>query len=310
MSLERCILEWLDEKHKHSQSTKTERAYRETLLSFRGSLRTAGLDLDCEASIIAPLARRFCDASQRGVEVTPATFNQRRSILSSFYKFAISHEVLARNPLTRVTARKNRKQHAALPLSKEEVSTGLRQINTTTLQGLRNRALLAVALMTGRRVSELAGLRLGHLQLAGRYVHVSWIRTKGNERAENMLDARTSAALLTYLEAAYGTHNMSTLIKERIEAPVWMAFSRNPAYQGHAIGVRAIQRLCEKHLGTSKFHALRHTHAVTKHKLGASLAEVGKSLGHKNLKTTSDYLEELLGYDDPYAAALAEDFGI
>jgi integrase len=227
-------------------------------------------------------------------------------VLSSFYKFAIAHEVLTVNPMARLTARKRRKQHAALPLSKEEVSTGLRQIDITTLSGKRDRALLAVALTTGRRVSELAGLRLGHLQLLDRHIHITWVHTKGNEHAENLLDARTSAVLLAYLEAAYGVP-IGTHLKE---APVWMALSRNPSYHGQPIGMRAIQRLCEKHLGTSKVHALRHTYAVAKHKRGASLAEVGKGLGHKNLKTTSDYLEELLGYEDPYAAALAEDFGI
>ncbi len=46
------------------------------------------------------------------------------------------------------------------------------------------------------------------------------------------------------------------------------------------------------------------------HKQGASLAEIGRGLGHKNLKTTSDYMEEQLGYENPYATALEDAYGI
>jgi site-specific recombinase XerD len=57
-------------------------------------------------------------------------------------------------------------------------------------------------------------------------------------------------------------------------------------------------------------HATRHTWAVTMHKKGATLAEIGRGLGHSNLKTTSDYLEEHLGNVNKYATTLEAEFGI
>ena len=71
-----------------------------------------------------------------------------------------------------------------------------------------------------------------------------------------------------------------------------------------------MQRICDQRLGTPKSHALRHTWAVTMHKKGAKLADIGKGLGHSNLKTTSDYMEEQLGYVNVYARDLEDEFGI
>jgi site-specific recombinase XerD len=57
-------------------------------------------------------------------------------------------------------------------------------------------------------------------------------------------------------------------------------------------------------------HATRHTWALTMHDKGATLQQIGKGLGYSNLKTTSDYLEEQPGYENPFAEQLAEEFGI
>ena len=45
-----------------------------------------------------------------------------------------------------------------------DVRRRLAQIDRTTLAGQRDYALLSVALITGRRRAELAGLRTGHVQ--------------------------------------------------------------------------------------------------------------------------------------------------
>ena len=46
------------------------------------------------------------------------------------------------------------------PIEPETVEQGLLSINRTTLQGLRDYAILAVALATGRRAHELVTLRV------------------------------------------------------------------------------------------------------------------------------------------------------
>ena len=91
---------------------------------------------------------------------------------------------------------------------------------------------MSIALTTGHRASELAGLRLKHLTRQDNACTVVWERCKGNEEMTSVL------------------------------------------------------------------------------KRGATLVQVQKFLGHKNAKTTSDYLEEQLGYENPFADEMEAAFGI
>lgn len=304
MSLEQCIWAWMDAKAKRSESNKTKKAYQDALLDFRTTLQSQHLDLDSEPALIAPLAQGWAGQSTERENVAPSTFNQRLAILSSFYRYAKRHDVLSHNPIERVERRVVQNKNAASHLSKERVQEGLMKIDRSTLEGKRDYALLSVALATGRRSSELAGLRYGHLQRNGETCTVIWVRCKGNKQMKDELQKRTTLALFDYLIAQYGTN----LLRLKSDTPVWVSYSSHN--EGQAIGSRTVSRICEKYMGTSKVHALRHTWAVTMHNKGASLAEIGKGLGHSNLKTTADYLEQHLGYINPHASDLEQEYGI
>ena len=308
MSLDQCIIAWLDEKHGSSGSDKTRQAYEDTLRSFRALLLDRQLDLDADPSAIFPLAQGWAGrtTSPRRISVAAATFNQRLAIISSFYEYAIRADVLHYNPIERVKRRKIGAKDAARHLTASQVKKGLQQIDRSTAEGLRDYALLSLALSTGRRSSELAGLRYKHLQRLGNRCHVTWPRCKGDKQMEDTLEEKTTLALYAYLqhEQVYG-NKLFTLSGD---APIWVSFSKQNS--GQAIGTRTISNICEEYLGTSKVHATRHTWAVNMHKQGASLQEIGRGLGHRNLKTTSDYMDEQLGYENPYASKLEDAFGI
>lgn len=306
MSLEQCILKWIDESFARAESQKTRTAYRDTFASFRAALHSRGLDADSDRAAIAPIADEWAGTSLRvGSHVAPATFNQRIAIISSFYKFAIKHEVLDYNPIIRVKRRKLGKRDAAKPLSESQVKSGLQQIDRETAEGLRDYALLSIALVSGHRASELAGLRMKHLRKQGATCVVEWERCKGNENRTSVLSAKATAALYTYLHKVYG----SRLLSLAGDAPVWVSFSRRNAMQ--AIGPRTIANMCEEFLGSSKVHTTRHTAALKMLQSGASLEDIRKFLGHKNAATTAIYIETtLVDYANPYATALEEAFGI
>jgi integrase/recombinase XerD len=303
MTLDQTILAWLDEKR--ADSMRTANAYEETLNDFRQTLQSAGLDLDSEPSLVAPLAQGWARASKReGMTVTPTTFNQRRSIVSSFYKYAITHEVLVYNPIERVKRQKLGKKDAARPLSSSTVKAGLAQIDRSTPEGLRDYALLSIALATGRRVSEIAGLRYKHLHRDGNTCIVDFDNCKGKKSFTNRLAPKTTRALYAYLEAIYP----GQLLTLPGDTPVWISFSdRN---KGLALGTRTLSNICETYLGTSKTHAPRHTLAVRMHDMGAKLTTIQKALGHSNPAITGEYLEELLAYENPLAAELEAEWGI
>lgn len=303
MTLDQSIAAWLDEKR--ADSERTADAYELTLNDFRAMLHKAGLDLDSEPALVAPLAQGWARSSKReGVTVTPTTFNVRRSIVSSFYKYAITYEVVQYNPIERVKRQKLGKKDAAHHLAADTIKAGLHKIDRSTPEGLRDYALLSVALATGRRVSEIAGLRYKHLHRDGNTCVVDFDRLKGKKTGTNRLAPGTTRALYAYLEAVYP----GQLLTLPGDAPVWVSFSdRN---RGQALGTRTLSNICERYLGTSKTHAPRHTLAVTMFNKQAKLTDIQRALGHSNVAITSDYLEEHLSYENPLAAALEAEWGI
>jgi len=164
--------------------------------------------------------------------------------------------------------------------------------------------LLSVALLTGRRVAELAGLRQGDLLIVGELITLTWRRTKGGKTASDQLNKATSAALLDYLATAMGINFMA----RPTDAPIWLSVSKqNP---GKAISGQAIADICQNRLGTSKVHALRHTFAHIMEKSGAAASEIQARLGHESLATTGRYLAALKRAENPYIDDLAKMMGI
>jgi integrase/recombinase XerD len=206
--------------------------------------------------------------------------------------------------MERVKRQKVGKKDAARPLSSSNIKAGLAQIDRSTPEGLRDYALLSIALATGRRVSEIAGLRYKHLNRDGNTVVVDFDNCKGKKSFTNRLEAKTTRALYAYLDCVYP----GQLLTLSGDAPVWVSFSdRN---RGRAIGTRTLSNICERYLGTSKTHAPRHSLAVAMHKKGAKITDIKNALGHSNVAITSDYLEELLSYENPLASELEDEWGI
>jgi integrase/recombinase XerD len=305
MDLDRCILEWIDAKKGRSGSPKTETAYSDYLFEFRALLQAHGLDLDSPPSIVAPLARRWCDHSKRIDKetgrprvVAPTTYNQRRSILKSFYEYAELNEVIKTgNPMLRVPGRTGRKTQQARPIASKTIREGLAAIDRSTPQGRRDHMLLVLTLATSRRVSELEHLHVGDIQRDGDKAVIFW-RGKGDKNLSNTLDVKTSALLFAYLDTLPDASN---------EATLWPSFSNRN--NGEPVELRALQRISNKHFGVSKFHALRKSHAIEMYRRGASLAQISKDLGHADIKTTLIYLEEALADENPFGEELAEEWG-
>jgi len=307
MTLDLVITAWLNAKSERTHSAKTQRAYDDTLTQFRAILQAAGLDLDGDPAIVATLAQGYAGRTVAGGKaVSPATFNQRLAILSSFYRYAIKHQVLAENPMLIPERRPVEHAAAATPLEASDVVTRLQAIDRADLRGERDYALLSVLLVTGRRVSELANLRAGDIRFSsgGKKASVTWRHCKGGKVMRDELPAHTAKALLAYLHKAHG----ASLARLAPDAPVWVSVSRRN--EGRAISAQAVADICLERLGTSKVHATRHTFAIAMEQSGAKLSDIGARLGHNDLKTTSDYMKRLHSAENSYAGQVESLFGI
>jgi integrase len=209
------------------------------------------------------------------------------------------------NPIRLVDRRPVQAYAGAEPLSEVVVEQRLRAIDRATLVGKRDYALLVVFLQTGRRLSEVAGLEWRDIALTGERVTLIFRRTKGGKVFRDTLPRATSAALLHWLHALHGAA-LGDLARN---TPLWVSLSRNGT-AGHALSRRAIARICEERVGTSKVHALRHTFARAMESAGAKVSDIQARLGHASMATTGQYLAALRAAENPHGEALEAMFGV
>lgn len=313
-TLDSAIAEWLAQKTTRTGSEKTRKAYGDTIQQFRAFLAQDQFDLLDNPIDIARIATLWANLRNvRGQDrhpdqdVSPSTYNQRLAILSSFYTFLQEvYKLDIPNPIKDVKKRPVQAYAAAESIPPEQVEQGLDDINRKTEQGLRDYAIIAVALYTGRRASELVGLRGKDIKITGRKeVRITLtFHCKGGKIMRDTLDLETSAVLLEYLHAEYGKQ----LLTIPPDAPVWISYSK--ANKGKPISAKTLSNICLDHLDTGKVHALRHTFAVGMIRSGAPITDLAGRLGHTDIKITQIYTKEIMGDDNPYGEKLTQRFGI
>jgi site-specific recombinase XerD len=307
--IDAAVADWLEAKSSRSNSKRTAKAYRDTMADFRAALAERGIDLvgpGVDPALVALTAEQWAGSSRIGRQVTPATFNLRLAIVSSFYEYYAKKSVLRGlpviNPVKAVDRHKVQAYARAMPLDSKNVKRALKGIDRQTTQGKRDYALLLILTTTGRRLSEIAAMKRGDLTF-GDTITINFPHCKGGKVMSDRLTAKQSAALVEWLHAHYG-NDLAGLPND---APVWISLSkRNP---GAALGIQAIADVCQKYLGTSKVHTLRHTFAVMMDEAGASITEIQNRLGHESAATTSIYMERLHAAENPYVSNLDDMLG-
>lgn len=322
-TLDASIPEWLEQKRTtRSGSEKTITAYSETMHQFRAYLAQFGLDLLSNPIDIARVAPLWASTrlpprlkndgtpnKRHEGPVSNATYNNRLAILSSWYTFVQQvYKLQIPNPIKDVTKRKVQAYAAALPVEPDVVETGLESIDRNHVLGLRDYAILAVALYTGRRASEMVGLRGEDVTLQGRGKAARVLlrfHCKGGKLEYNKLDEETSVVFLEYLHAQFGKR----LLTIESAAPIWVSYSKQN--KGEAISVQTLSAICRQTLGTSKNHALRHSFAVAMIRSGAPITDLAQALGHTDIKITQLYAKEVdKSADNPYGQKIVTRFGI
>jgi len=320
--LDLAIAGWIHSKKQRSQSRKTEKSYRDTLYQFQAALRFKHLDLDrlsfepqqeyhgmSERQIVTLTAQEFASWSTTSKEVKATTHNQRLSVLSSFYEYAILNDFLDYNPIKKVERSKVQQYKTSKALTSEQTASGLNAIDRTTQRGKRDYAILTVLFATGRRLSEVGGLQRQDIYVSRQnIVTLNFPDLKGNKEISDKLDEKTSKALLDWLHDYYGD-----LAAVPAEAPLWVALAsggRTGGSFGQALSARSFSDICQKYLDTGKVHRTRHTWTKNMLDAGASLPLIKKKLGHNSLATTGIYAEALESVDNPFAEEIARRTGI
>lgn len=202
------------------------------------------------------------------------------STLRGFHQFLRQEGEVSFDPMQHIDAPK-KGQDLPDVLNLKEVERLLETPDTTTLLGIRDRAILEVMYATGLRVSELTHLKLTDLHLS---LHL--IKTIGKGNKERILPLGDLA--YQWLER-YLINVRPVLIKEQETEEVFVnhhgrLLSRQGIWKNlnHLVQKAGIL----KHVTP---HTLRHSFATHLLENGADLRIVQELLGHADISTTQIY---------------------
>ncbi len=284
---------------------KTERGYSEhTLINYSA-------DLGQFTQFIAPVLGKPVEAVRPG-QITHlvirhylghlqklgrsrATIARKLAVLRTFFKFLLRQGLVERNPLERVSTPKQEKRLPSF-LSENEAAKLVEAPDPVSLLGIRDLAILEVIYGCGLRVSELVGLNLVHLDLAGGYLR---IKGKGGKERIVPLGRQAAEALEAYLAKSRPglVCRQKAALKESVNGhgqPLW----EQPIFlnkHGTRLSDRGVRDLVKKYASrcglnqTVYPHLLRHTFATHLLDRGADLRSVQELLGHARLSTTQIY---------------------
>jgi integrase len=298
---------WIEEVTAKSGSQRTPEAYGDTYRSFADWLIRFYRTPDSGAAEVADIAQMWAARPNRvGAPPAPATVAQRLAIISSFYRFAIKRGHFdGPNPIERVDRPKVERYKDARALDFATVRRRFAEIDRFSPEGIRDHALLTLAMHTGRRSAELAALNWSDVEVSDAHIAtVHWRRLKGGKSSTDTLDPIASAAVMRWMDTAYGPSFARALVDP--ERPLWLSFARDlQTGQYRRLSPRSIAYICNKRMGTPRVHDLRHTFAAAMEEAGAKVSEIQAYLGHESIATTGLYLRKIRSSENPYAGRVS-----
>jgi site-specific recombinase XerD len=269
-----------------SQHTCDSYAYSfQSLFQFASQKLKAAPSALMLEQLDAALISTFLEHLETTRSNSAETRNIRLAAIRSFFQFLQHREPAAIEQVRRVLAIPFKKTDTRLVpyLVQEEMQAILDAPDPATRKGVRDRAMLHLAVCAGLRVSELIGLRIDDVSPQSASIRV---RGKGRRERALPLWKTTTAALRAWL-AIRGTVASPELFVNARGEP----FSRwGVAYilRCHA---ETANRKCSTLRGKRVSpHVLRHTCAMVVLQATQDIRKVSLWLGHSNLTTTEVYV--------------------
>ena len=270
-------------------SPNTIAAYRTSLrllvcfAAQRTGKKASALDI---SELDAPLVAAFLDHLEHERHNSVTTRNGRLAAVHSLFAYLALHHPEHAGTIQRVLAipAKRTQRNLVTYLTEPEIDALLAACDTARWSGRRDQAMFALAIQTGLRISELAGLNCRDVTLtAGANVHTIG---KGRKERHTPLIPTTRTILKAWLA-------------ERQGAPTDPLF---PTTTGNRLSRDAIEHRLAHHrtlaaatcpsLGAKNvtMHTLRHTAAMRLLLAGNDITVIALWLGHEQIATTNIYL--------------------
>lgn len=272
------IGEFLDYlRFEKNRSELTVSSYAEDLKAFEAYFKNLDMLLSWEtvdADVIRGWMESMMDKGNRATSV-----NRRLSALRSFYRYALAHQKVARDPSRMI---KGPKKTKPLPqfLKEDEMNRLLDVVEWGDgFESVRARTMLMTFYETGIRLSELTGLDDTAIDWAN---HAVKVLGKRNKQRIIPLGEELEHTLLIYIRVR----------DEQVKVGNGALFVTRKGERMSGDQVRNEVKRCLSLVSTlSKRspHVLRHTFATAMLNHEAGLESVKKLLGHESLSTTEIY---------------------
>jgi integrase/recombinase XerD len=201
--------------------------------------------------------------------------------LRTFYKYCLLEDISTVDPTTLLEAPKLKR---TLPdvLSFDEIEKIISQIDLSTAEGTRNKAILETMYSCGLRVSEIVNLKLSQL-----YLDVEFIKVIGKGNKERLVPIGSSA--VKYINIYRDTDRKKIAIQKGEED---ILFLNRRGKRLTRVMIFLIIKSLVKKAGITKSvspHTFRHSFATHLVEGGADLRAVQEMLGHESITTTEIY---------------------
>jgi site-specific recombinase XerD len=274
------------------QSAETKRAYERALLSQSDNSAPGFLvwyQAHGEPGLSKAVVQRYLAHLRDDWQMSAAAINQRRAAINRLIHEAVDNNAMPEqqaNGILRIKGERHEGMRLGKWLSREQAQQLINAPDIATLKGLRDRAILALAIGTGLRRSELAALTFEQVQQRdGRWVLVD-ITGKRNKVRSVPAPSWAKQALDEYSQAA----GLS-------EGAVFVSINKSDAIAGESLTAQAIYDVIKHYsyrlwgaAGLLAAHDARRTYAQLARKGGADIEQISLTLGHASVLTTERYL--------------------
>ncbi|WP_247655068.1 MULTISPECIES: site-specific tyrosine recombinase XerD [Chitinophaga] len=213
--------------------------------------------------------------------MTPASQARTISGIKAFYKFLLLEDMTQDDPTQLLEAPKLQRK---LPdvLSFEEIEKIIAQVDLSTAEGHRNKAILETMYSCGLRVSEVTNLQITQL-----HMDVGFVRVVGKGNKERMVPIGRDA--MRHIDVYRRNVRIHLPVKHGEEDTLFLNRRGGPLSRVMIfLVIKELTKLAGIEKNVSP-HTFRHSFATHLVEGGADLRAVQQMLGHESISTTEIY---------------------
>lgn len=258
-------------------SENSRDAYRRDIARWRAWCDEHGVPLD-------DARRADADAWRDSLTGAPATIARRMAAVSSFYRYWLAEDAVARNPVQNAARPQVSKEPGSIALSLAQASLLLGY--TDSLRDQRAGVIVRLLAETGMRVGELCSAQVTDLTVHGRH-HVLLVTRKGGKRQRLPLAEATWERVQSYLDGRLDGYLIAVAQREGSKSGGQMRRSYVRELLQRLGREAGLPREVWEHLHP---HVLRHSAATLMHADHVPVPEIQRVLGHASIETTMRYI--------------------